>query len=177
MGSSLSQVILLLITPVLTRIFTPDDFGVYATFFALVSILVLIVTGRYEVAILLPKEEQEAVSLFFISILLAFVACALLYLVLPFTLPLVERYAGTSFGPVRHWLPPTIFLLAIVQAAGFLANRNKKYKLLSSSRIVGSGSTGLAKGVVQTLFETRRASYAHNVGTMQTSSQFFLPDA
>lgn len=143
-GASLSQVILLLITPILTRIFTPDDFGIYASFFAVVSILVLIVTGRYEVAILLPKKDREAVQLFEISMGLALVFCALLYFVLPYLLSLLERYSATSFYPLRFWLPPTIFLLALVQAAGFLANRDKRYKLLSYSRITGSGSTGLA---------------------------------
>lgn len=143
-GASLSQVILLLITPILTRIFTPDDFGIYASFFAVVSILVLLVTGRYEIAILLPKKASEALQLFLISIGLAFISCTLLYFLLPLLWPFVEQYTTTSFKSFRYWLAPTIFLLALVQAAGFLANREKRYKLLSYSRIAGSSSTGLA---------------------------------
>lgn len=143
-GASLSQVILLVITPVLTRIFTPEDFGVYAAFFAVVSILVLVVTGRYEVAILLPKEEREAVQLFLISIGLALVSCFLLYLLLPLGLPLLDRYFETSLKPVQYWLPPAVFLLAVIQAAGFLVNRQQHYRRLSYSRVAGSGTTGLA---------------------------------
>lgn len=142
-GASLSQVILLAITPILTRVFTPDEFGVYGAFFAVVSILVLLVTGRYELAILLPKDEQDAIKLFWISSSLALIICTSFYLFLPFVIPYFEHFTQTSIREVQYWLPLAIFLLAIAQSAGFLANRQKRYKQLSYSRIIGSSTTGM----------------------------------
>ena len=56
-GSTLAQAIPIAITPILTRLYTPEDFGVLALFIAITSILGSVVNGRYEQAIILPKKE------------------------------------------------------------------------------------------------------------------------
>ncbi|EFK95942.1 polysaccharide biosynthesis protein, partial [sediment metagenome] len=62
-GSTIAQVITLLAIPVLTRIFTPQDFGFFAVYFSLATIVSTVATGRYELAIMLPKHKKDALSI------------------------------------------------------------------------------------------------------------------
>ncbi|MDN5539770.1 MAG: oligosaccharide flippase family protein, partial [Comamonas sp.] len=62
-GTAFAQAIPLIISPVLTRLYSPDEFGAYALYTAIVSVLVVVATGQYENAVLLPKKELHAFSL------------------------------------------------------------------------------------------------------------------
>lgn len=57
-GTTLAQLVNILATPVISRIYSPEDFGVAAVFMSVVSILSVISALRYELAIPLPKTER-----------------------------------------------------------------------------------------------------------------------
>lgn len=56
---TIAQSIPIATSPILTRIYTPEDF---ALFIAITSILATIANGRYELAIMLPKKD--AINIF-----------------------------------------------------------------------------------------------------------------
>jgi O-antigen/teichoic acid export membrane protein len=68
--------------PILARVFTPEEFGVFGLFLAVSGILTVIAAGRYEVAIVIPKEKAKGLetALAAMSVSLGFVC--FLYLVL-----------------------------------------------------------------------------------------------
>ena len=61
-GTAIAQAIPIAISPILTRIYKPEDFGVFALFLAISSILATVVNGRYELAIMLPKKDEDAIN-------------------------------------------------------------------------------------------------------------------
>jgi len=65
--------------PIITRIFSPASFGVFAVFATLVWLLTAVSNLRYNLAILLPKEEEKADALALLGIL---TSCALFVLLL-----------------------------------------------------------------------------------------------
>ena len=69
-GSTLSQAIPIAISPILTRIYTPEDFGLYAVYLAIITILGTIVSGRYELAIMLPKKDEDAINIFALGLVI-----------------------------------------------------------------------------------------------------------
>ena len=69
-GSTLSQSIPIAISPILTRIYTPEEFGVYAIFLAIVTIFGTIISGRYELAIMLPKKDEDAINIFALGLVI-----------------------------------------------------------------------------------------------------------
>ncbi len=69
-GSTLSQAIPIAISPILTRLYTPEDFGLYAIFIAIITIFGTIVSGRYELAIMLPENDEHAINIFGLGILI-----------------------------------------------------------------------------------------------------------
>jgi len=62
-GSVIAQALPILFSPILTRIYTPEDFGLLAVFMSLTSIFGTIANARYEMAVLLPKKETEAINI------------------------------------------------------------------------------------------------------------------
>src|SRR5690554_1776955 len=70
LGSGIGRLIGIALIPVLTRIYTPDDFGVLAVYTALVAILAPLVTLRYVLALPLPRHDGMALNLLALSTLL-----------------------------------------------------------------------------------------------------------
>ena len=58
-GTTIAQAIPIAISPILTRIYTPEDFGVFALYMAIAAIISVVSTGRYEMAIMLPKRNED----------------------------------------------------------------------------------------------------------------------
>lgn len=139
-GSSLSQLILIVLTPVLTRLFSPDDFGLYSLFLTIVAILGVIGTGRYEVALLLPKEDEEAQHLFQLSTALGLLFAILLLVIVAIMYPYLLMTFDPAYGSIYYWIPFAVAFQVILQTSSVFANRLKKYRSLSISRIGGSGS-------------------------------------
>ena len=95
-GTTIAQAIPIAISPILTRIYTPEDFGLYALFLAITSIFGSIANGRYELAIMLPKKDEDAINIFALGFII-------------FT---PENEVCVVFLPVALYLPPVPFTLA-----------------------------------------------------------------
>ena len=70
-GTTLAQAIPIAISPILTRIYAPEDFGVFALYAAVASVMSIAATGRYELAIMLPRKESDAFSIAVLSAAIA----------------------------------------------------------------------------------------------------------
>ena len=70
-GTGLSQLIIAGTAPLLTRLYSPREFGVYAVVLALVNFVAAIVCARYEVAVVLPRTNREAANLVALALLAA----------------------------------------------------------------------------------------------------------
>ena len=59
-ANAIAQAIGLLVYPILSRLYTPEDFGLLNLFLGIGGLLVLLSTAEYQYAILLPKEERKS---------------------------------------------------------------------------------------------------------------------
>ena len=55
-GTALSEIIPVLASPILTRLYTPEEFGVFMFYFTIAGVLSSVSMGKYETAIVLPKK-------------------------------------------------------------------------------------------------------------------------
>ena len=100
-GTGLAQLIALAAAPLLSRLYTPEDFGVFALYLSVVSLLAILATGRYELAIVLPEDDDDARHLLALALLISLVvSAASLGLVLLFGLPLLN-YLAPAFMAQR----------------------------------------------------------------------------
>lgn len=137
-GTALAQIIGFAILPVISRLFTPADFGVLGSFDALVGVIAAGVTLEYSQAIMLPNEKNDAFHLFFISclstLIIAFL-CALVCLIAPAYL------MGLMKAPCAWVLTLFVFTILIT---GFNVSlqawcvRVKAFKHTSASQVIRS---------------------------------------
>jgi O-antigen/teichoic acid export membrane protein len=145
-GTGIAQAIPIAISPILTRIYTPEDFGVLALYVAVVSIVGVISTGRYELAVMLPKSDSDAGNLVLLSISVAVAVSFFSLLVVSLFNESITLFLGNP--EISNWLyfvPFTILLTGIYQSLTCWNNRNKQYKRVSMSRVLQSSSSGVAQ--------------------------------
>ena len=80
-GTTIAQAIPIAISPILTRIYSPEDFGILALFMAIVMIFGSISNGRYELAIMLPKKDQDAINIFALGLIITLSISILLLII------------------------------------------------------------------------------------------------
>lgn len=142
-GTAIAQAIPIAISPILTRIYTPEDFGVLALYMSLASIIAVIATGRYELAIMLPKKDDDAMHIVLLSMILATgVSLIALLLIVVFNQQITHLLGNPQISSWLYLIPLSVFLTGIYQSLSALANRGKKYPLLARNRVIQSGATG-----------------------------------
>ena len=144
-GSVIAQLFLFGITPVLSRIFTPEDFGLYASFLAVVGILSILATFRYELAILLPEKSREAMHVFILATIISVIFSLFIFLFVPLikNFEWIREVTKINSTVILIFIPLGIFLYDLTKTSSYLANRNKNYNWLSYGRIFGSVVTGV----------------------------------
>ena len=59
-GNTIAQTIPIIIAPILARIYNPENFADFGLYMSILAILTVFVTGKYELAIMLPKKDRNA---------------------------------------------------------------------------------------------------------------------
>jgi O-antigen/teichoic acid export membrane protein len=149
-GTTIAQAIPIAISPILTRIYTPEDFGLFALYMSILMIFGSLVAGKYELAILIPKNDNDAKTIVLFSILLGFInSLLLLIIIVLFHDKILHLLNNNSIDLWLYLLPLNIFIVSTSSILYYWKNRNKKYKLLSNNQIIQSftqGSTNLLSG-------------------------------
>ena len=139
-GGALAQALPLLLGPWLTRLYRPEDFGVYHLFAALAANAAVVACARYEFALPLARDEAEATALRTLCLRL-----------LAFTVALCAVAAAAwalSTGTIWPlWLPAAVGALGLVSLATLNATRAQRFRSLAVARVVQHGGGALAQGV------------------------------
>ena len=150
-GGALAQLLPLLLGPWLTRLYTPEEFGVYHLFAALAANLAVVACARYEFALPLAQSDDEAAALQTLCLRLLAAATALCFV-------LGTAWAWQRAAPWPLWLPVAVAALGGLSLATMLATRAQRFAALSGARLLqfGGGAVlqllaGLAQQGVQGL--------------------------
>jgi len=141
-GTTIAQAIPIAISPILTRIYTPEDFGVFALYMGIASILSVVATGRYEMAIMLPKKDSDAINIVALSIIISFfVSFISFFIVFIFNVQITNLLGNPEISNWLYFIPITVLLTGIYQSFHYWSNKKKQYKRLATSRVIQSGTT------------------------------------
>ena len=145
-GTGLAQAIPIAVSPILTRLYSPAEFGMFALYMSIASITVVVVTGRYELAILLPKRDRDALHIVVLSALLSIVlSVALLVLIIVFNRPIANMLGDPGLANWLYWVPASTLLMGVYQSLNYWCNRKGLYKQMSVNRTLQSGSASVAQ--------------------------------
>ncbi len=137
LGSTLAQSLSVLLYPAFSRLFSPEQFGTYALFLSITGIMAFLSSGVYEQAILLPREDKDALTLLVLSLMLTLAQCLIfLITILFFGDYIAEKMLNNAqIKPFLLLVPVSIILNNIYAAFTFYANRRKYYAYISQSSI------------------------------------------
>jgi len=141
-GTSIAQAITIAISPVLTRIYSPSDFGVYGIYLGICSILAVFSTARYDLSIIEPKYDNDAKLLVLISVIISgLFSIFLLLIALLFNHQIAILLHTPEIGKFLYIIPLSVFVLSTYNVIMIWLNRKKQYKSMSQNRIINSSST------------------------------------
>lgn len=144
-GTTLAQAISFVLTPLITRLYAPEAYGTLAIFLSITGIFTVIICMRYDLAIMLPESDEEAINLLGVSLGIA----GLLSLI---TVPILWLGGGAlmrllnaeALSPYLWLIPLMVVLNGVFSAQNYWNTRTKHFGRLSIARIVGSVTTQLA---------------------------------
>jgi O-antigen/teichoic acid export membrane protein len=163
-GTGLAQVIPLLLQPVLRRIFSDEDFGVFAQFSSIVAVLSIVSNLRYSNSIVLPKEDKNALGILLGSILLNFLTSFFFLLCFFFFGHHIFEALGLSpeLNKFVLVIPASLFLVATNISFNFWLTRKKKYL----GMVYNKGVRRISEGGTQIISSTSFRSGGLIIGSL-----------
>lgn len=135
-GTTIAQILPFLLTPLLSRIYSPEQFSDFSIFMSIVSIFGLIGTLRYELAIVITKYDTESIKIIKLCFLILLFISIIGYIVINFILP-KNLYTNINNYSL-HLSILGIFFIGSTNVFQHWYNRIKMYNLLAKAKIVNS---------------------------------------
>lgn len=145
-GSLVAQIIALSALPFLTRLYDAEAFGKYQIYFSSLSILLMVVAFRYEVALLSARRSKHFENLLKVTLRICLVVSLVVALVMLTGREAIIRNYPELSG-VLYVLPFAMLIGGIFQMLTYLPIRNRDYRLIANSKIsqsVSYAGAGLA---------------------------------
>lgn len=144
-GTIAAQLIPVAVSPVLSRLYTPDEFGIYGIVFFVSALLAIVFSLRVDHGVIVAPSDADALTV--VQASLAITSCAAVAFALGAAL-VVLTLPG-EFDPVMliTWAllcPLAGFTLAVMRTTTLWQNRTRNFRLVSRSRISRAISTALA---------------------------------
>ena len=135
-GTVLAQAIPIAITPLLSRIYTEEDFGLLAIYISIATVVSVIATGRYEMAILLPKQDEDAINVAALSmVIVSFFTLISFLIVFFFNTWITEMLKTPEISFWLYFVPISIFFLGLFNVLSYFNNRLKTYKDIAQATV------------------------------------------
>ena len=156
-GTTLAQVIALLSYPLITRLYTPEEMGVFGTYMVLAGIIGEMATAKYEDAIMLPAKPKDGFHILVLSLIITIIISIFftVFIILIFPM-LVKIQFVAELGHWTYLIPLSILTGGIMKSFIKWANRRKYFQTIASNNLfksgfnsafkVGFGAAGLKTG-------------------------------
>jgi O-antigen/teichoic acid export membrane protein len=168
-GTAAGQLVSLLLSPALTRIYSPQQFGVLSVYTALLTILVVIASLRYELTIPMAETDEDAINLVALcGCVLAATTLAAAAAAFAFPEEALERFWPTPINTAYVFVYRGLFVVGFLCLGGYyialyLGTRGGAYHAIARTRLyqgvvgptsqigfglVGAGAPGLLAGSI-----------------------------
>lgn len=143
-GTLIAQLIPIILQVYLRRVYSPLDFGNFALYSNFVAILIIIAGLRFEMAIIIPKHEDEAEEIFIFTLFLNVFSFLLFFILILFfnnwliTFLNLSNYKGWLF-----FTPFGVLVLSVYNTINYYLIRKKKFKSITINRIARRATEGI----------------------------------
>ncbi|WP_223533377.1 lipopolysaccharide biosynthesis protein [Pseudomonas sp. GL-RE-20] len=134
-GTAFAQALMIAILPILTRLYSPEDFTVLAIYVSVLGIFSSIACMRLDIAIPIPDDDDEATSLLVLSLISATSLAAITLILICFWPNELAALSGQPKIESYLWLLPLgIWFSGTYSALQFWATRKKKFIDITKTR-------------------------------------------
>lgn len=150
-----AQVIGLVVYPILSRMYAPEDFGLLNLFISIGNVLVVLSLVDYYYAIVLPKQERHAVALVHVSSLALLITVALVALSVLLASPISAVFKSPELEQYYWIMPIYVLTMGTWNILNYWYIRQKQFGqisqyLMSQSALSAGGKIGMGyAGVLQ----------------------------
>lgn len=145
-GTTIAQLLPIMMVPFFSRIFDPMEFGLFYLFGAFSRILYVFSTGKYELSIVIPKDNSSAYPLLNASLgfnlITAFLTAIVLFL---FSTPILDLLNAPELGGLIWLLPFSIVSISLFENFNNWAIRTEAFSESSNARIIASVMNAFSK--------------------------------
>lgn len=136
-GTTVAQIVPAIAAPIVTRLYHPFDFGTFAFVLAVFGVLAPVVCMRYDLAIMLPEDDERAAHVTLLCLILAFTIAVLSFLVPACLLVFSSGARIRTFTPLLlTMLPAGVIMLGIQLVAQSWSLRTHSYRVQSLALVV-----------------------------------------
>jgi len=141
-GTAVAQVIAILASPILTRLYGPEAFGLLALFTSITGIIGVIACMRYELAIMLPKDDKDSINILGLCFLMVTIITVITGIGLFLgSGALLSVLHAQDLAPFMWLVPPFIFVSGLFLALNYWNSRTRHYGRLSIARVTSAVTT------------------------------------
>ena len=145
-GTTIALGMTVLASPITSRLFGPEAFGLAALFRSGAAMLAAIACLRYDMAIVLPKKDEDAAPLFAIcGVTLMAMTTLTAILTYVFGTRLLLYLNAVELAPILWLFPVTVFLIGLQLPLKFWYIRQKQFKINAAGSILGSLPISMAE--------------------------------
>ena len=134
-ASVIVQIIGLLVYPILTRLYSPENFGMINLFLSISGVLTIFSTAEFQYSIVLPKSEERAVACFHVGFFCACAFCVILLCTIPFSESIAQIFNAPDLA---HWywgIPIFVLLSSLWILLNYWYTRQKQFGAISKYQI------------------------------------------
>lgn len=148
-GTAAAQAITMIASPIITRLYGPEAFGIMGTFNAMINIIIPIAALTYPIAIVLPKSNEVAKGLIKLSLIItvaiSMISSIILFL---FNKEIVEIFNLNEINDYLYLIPLVIIFAGLMQVAEQWLIRTKQFTINAKvtflqSVIINSSKIGI----------------------------------
>lgn len=145
-GTVIAQVLLILVAPVVTRLYSPEDFGVYEIYVSIAGFFAATPCLCYEFAIVSPEKDEDAANVLGLAVLICFGMCCIVALSIYYFRDSIAGLFNSSELARWLWFIPLSFLvIGFSQIANYWSTRRKQFKRLAIRRVTNSSLTAFTQ--------------------------------
>ena len=130
-----AQVIGLVVYPILTRMYAPEDFGLLNLFLSIGGVLIILSTAEYYYAIVLPKEETDAEQVLGVGVLWLVATTILVGLSVAFARPISLLFKSPDLISYYWLMPLYVFAMGAWNLLNYWYIRHKEYNPISRYQV------------------------------------------
>jgi len=141
-GTAIAQAIPIAVSPILTRLYSPSDFGVFAVYMAVTAVLSVIATGRYEQVVMLPQKDEDAANVVVLSLIVSTLfSLILLLIVVIWNSPITALLGNSEISGWLYLIPFSVLSMGAYNTFTYWLNRKKCFRAMSANRIMQGSVT------------------------------------